>query len=94
MQERFSSYTTALIIKDERAETLRLAITQFYLELRPMDGPFSVVRTNSSPGFQGFTNNPILKSHRVSIELGRLKNGKKTCHRTHSTRGPRTCTKN
>lgn len=76
MRECCSSYTTALIIEDEKAETLRLAIIQFCIELRPRDGPFAVVRTDPSPGFQALANDLILKFHRISIELGRLKNGK------------------
>lgn len=86
MRECCSSYTTALIIEDEKAETLRLAIIQFCIELRPRDGPFAVVRTDPSPGFQALANDLILKFHRISIELGRLKNGKKPCHRTCSPR--------
>lgn len=50
------------------------------------DGTFAVVRTDPSPGFQALANDLILKFHRISIELGRLKNGKKPCHRTCSPR--------
>lgn len=42
-----------------------------------MDGPFAVVRTDIAHGFQALANDPILKSHRISIELGRFKNTNK-----------------
>lgn len=42
-----------------------------------MDGPFAVVRTDPAPGFQALANDPIPKSHRISIELGHFKNANK-----------------
>lgn len=50
-----------------------------------------VVRIDPAPGFQALANDPILKSHRISIELGRFKN-KNPCHRTCSPKRPRTYT--
>lgn len=41
---------------------------------RSKGGPFAVVRTDPAPWFQAFVNDSILKSHRISIELGRFKN--------------------
>lgn len=52
MRECFSSYTIVLIIDDEKAETLRLAIIQSCIELRPLDGPFAVFRNDLAPGFK------------------------------------------
>lgn len=78
MRECFSSNTTAQIIDDEKAKTLRLAITQSCVEQRPMDGPFAVVRTDPAPGFQELANDPIPKSYQmISIELGHFKNANK-----------------
>lgn len=77
MRECFFLYTTGLTIEEEIAGTLRLAIIQTCIGLRPMDGPFVVVRTDPAPWFQAFVTDQILKSHRISIELGRFKNGNK-----------------
>ena len=77
MRECASSYTTAHIIEDERAETLRTAVIQSCIELRPLNGPFVVVRTDPAPGFQALVNDKTLHSHRISIELGRFKNANK-----------------
>lgn len=82
MRECFSSFTTALIIEDEKAETVRLAIIQSCVELRPMYGPFAVVRTDQAPGFPTLAIDPILKSQRISFELGRFKNAPKTLTQT------------
>lgn len=72
MRESLSSYTTVLIIDEEKAETPRLAIIHSCLELRPLDGPFAVHRTDL-----GTANDQNLKSHRISIELGHFKNANK-----------------
>jgi hypothetical protein len=77
MRECISSYTTARIIEDEKAETLRTAIIQSCIELRPMDGPFAVIRTDPAPGFQALVNDQMLQSHRISVEIGRVKNSNK-----------------
>lgn len=76
MQACYSSYTTALIIEDEKAETLGLGIIQSCVELRQMGGPSAVVRTNPAPGFQALANDLIFKSHQILIELRRFKNAK------------------
>lgn len=90
MRDCFFSYTSALIIEDEKAETLRTANIQSCIELRPMDVPFAVVRTDPAPGFQAFANYQILKSYWISIEVGRFKT---ICCRTRrSPKSPGTYT--
>lgn len=89
MRDCFFSYTSALIIEDEKAETLRTAIIQSCIELRPMDVPFAVVRTDPASGFQAFANDQILKSYWISIEVGRFKT---ICCRTRSPKSPGTYT--
>lgn len=89
VRECFSSNTTAQIIDDEKAKTLRLAITQSCVELRPMDGPFAVVRTDPAPGFQELANDPIPKSYQmISIELGHFKNANKNPVATYTKNWP------
>lgn len=60
MRECLSSYTIVLIIDDEKAETPRLAIIQSCLKLRPLDGPFAVLRTDLAPGFNALVMIKIL----------------------------------
>ena len=42
-----------------------------------MDGPPAVIRTDPAPGFKALPNDPLLKKHRVTIELGQPKNPNK-----------------
>ena len=74
VRECVTSYTMACIIEDERAETLRNALLRLCLELRPLDGPPAVIRTDPAPGFQSIANDDFLAAHRLCIELGRTKN--------------------
>ena len=77
MRECVSSYTTARIIEDERAKTLRTAVIQSCIEVRSLDGPFAVVRTDLSPGFQALVNDKTLHSHRISVQFESFKNANK-----------------
>ena len=74
IRECVSSYTVAKIIDNERRETLRDALVSLCLELLPLDGPFAVVRTDSAPGFVSLVDDEVLRKHRLSIEVGRIKN--------------------
>ena len=40
-----------------------------------MDGPSAVIRTDPAPGFKTLVDDPLLKKHRIKIELGRAKLG-------------------
>ncbi|ESO95967.1 hypothetical protein LOTGIDRAFT_174988 [Lottia gigantea] len=64
-------------IDDEKAETLRDALLWMCIELRPVDGPYAVVRTDPVPGFKALVNDQLLRQQRVSIEVGRVKNQNK-----------------
>ena len=64
-------------LEDERHQTLRDAIVKLCLELRPMDGPSAVIRTDPAPGFKALVNDALLKKHRITIELGQAKNPNK-----------------
>lgn len=44
------------------------------VELRPLDGPFAVIRTDPAPGFAALVQDELLTPHRISIEIGRAKN--------------------
>ena len=47
------------------------------LEVRPMDGPPAVMRTDPAPGLKALVDDPLLKKHRITIELGQAKNPNK-----------------
>lgn len=40
-----------------------------------MDGPSALIRTDPAPGFKALVDDPLLKKHRITIELGRAKLG-------------------
>ena len=42
-----------------------------------MDGPPAVIRTDLAPRFKALLNDPLLKKHRVTIDLGQAKNPNK-----------------
>ena len=46
-------------------------------ETGPIDGPLAVVRTDPAPGYRSLENDPILRSHRILLDLGKAKNIKK-----------------
>ena len=72
-----TSYTASVSLEDELHQTLCDAIIKLYLELRPMDGPPAVIRTDPAPGFKALVKDPLLKKHRITIELGQAKNPNK-----------------
>ncbi len=74
LRECVTSYTATCLIQDERSETLRSALLRTTLELRPLDGPPAVVKTDSAPGFASLVTDKLLTQHGLSIEIGRAKN--------------------
>lgn len=74
VRECVTSFTAALLIADERKETLRDGIISLCIGLRPLDGPLAVVRTDPAPGFAVLTNDEVLAQHRLAIEVGEAKN--------------------
>ena len=45
--------------------------------MRPLDGPFAIIRTDPAPGLEALKDDKLLHQHRVSFELGRAKNPNK-----------------
>ena len=72
-----TSYTCSLFLENELHQTLHNAIIKLCLEMRRMDGPPAVIRTDPAPGLKALLNDPLLKKHRVNIELGQPKNPNK-----------------
>ena len=77
VRECVTSFTTTTLIEDERHQTLRDALIQLCIELRPLDGPHAVIRTDPAPGFKALASDEVLREHRLSIEIGRVKNKNK-----------------
>ena len=77
LRENVTSFTAACLIENERCDALRTALIQLCIELRPLDGPTAVVRTDPAPGFIALVNDDLLQHHRICIELGRTKNQNK-----------------
>ena len=77
VRESITSFTAATIIDNERRETIRDALVQLCLQLRPLDGPSAVIRTDSAPGFASLVNDALLTKYRLRIETGRIKNPNK-----------------
>ena len=76
-RETVSSFTTSCIIEDERRDTLRAALIRLCLELHPISGPCAVVRVDPAPGFAALANDEELRRHKITIEVGRVKNANK-----------------
>ena len=77
VRECVTSLTATTIIDNERQNMLRDALICLVIQLRPLDGPFALVRTDPAPGFKALAEDPFLKQYRISIELGRAKNPNK-----------------
>ena len=58
IRECVSSYTTALLIPDERKEKLRDAILKTCLPIRPIANPPAISRVDSAPGFKSLEKVP------------------------------------
>ena len=77
LRETVTSYSYSVSLEDERHQTLHDAIAKLCLELRPMDGPPAVIRTEPAPGLKALVDDPLLKKHRITIELRQAKNPNK-----------------
>jgi hypothetical protein len=54
-------YTSAIIIDNERAETLRDGLLRLCIELRSFDGPIDIVRTDLEPEFCTLIGDMLIK---------------------------------
>lgn len=77
VRECVTSFTVAMLIEDESAQTLRDGLIRLCVELCPLDGPFAVVRTDPAPAFKALVADAVLAQHRISLELGWAKNPNK-----------------
>jgi len=77
LREYVTSYTWSCILQNEKHESLREALLQLCIQIRPMDGPDTIVRVDPAPGFQALEDDRLLKQNRISLEFGRIKNTNK-----------------
>ncbi len=74
LRENVTSFTSACIIENEQATSLRDALVRLCAESRPLDGPLTVIRVDPAPGFVSLVKDELLHSQRISLEVGRPKN--------------------
>ena len=77
LRKTVTSYTAACIVSCEKQTTLREASACLATELHPLDGPPAVISVHPAPGFMALRNDETLKSFRLSLEIGRVKNPNK-----------------
>ena len=77
LRECTTSFTASCLIRDERHDTLRDALTQLIIGLHPLDGPRAIIRVDPAPGFTSMSNNDSLNHLNVTIEVVRIKNKNK-----------------
>lgn len=49
LRESVTSYTATMVIEDERYHTLHDALVRLCIQLRPLDGPPAIIRTDPTP---------------------------------------------
>ncbi|XP_071089210.1 uncharacterized protein [Haliotis cracherodii] len=77
LRECITSFTCTCAIENEQKGTLREALIRLSVEMRPLDGPPAVIRTDPAPGFKALVQDDLLRSQRLCIEIGRIKNKNK-----------------
>lgn len=65
------------LVDDERHDTLRRSLIQLCNNVRPLDGPCAVIRTDPAPGFVALVNDNLLSQNSMGIEVGWAKNKNK-----------------
>ena len=86
LRECTTSFTVSCLIRDEKHDTLRDALTQLIIGLHPLDGPRAIIREDSAPGFTSMSDNDSLNHLNVTIEVGRIKNKNKNPVATKTVR--------
>jgi hypothetical protein len=67
-------FSHSCLVEDEQHSSLRTALIRLCIELRPLDGPTAIIRTDPGPGFVALVKDELLHRHRIHIELGHVKN--------------------
>ena len=77
LRETVSSYTLTTLIKSEKHEDLRNGLIVLCSQLRSLHDGGVTVRVDPAPGFCALATDPILLSHGITLEIGRVKNPNK-----------------
>ena len=77
LRETVTSFTLAVLVHDEKVETLKSAIVSLVSKVRPSSSSSAVIRVDPSPAFQSIFNRLQLSDHNIILELGRFKNRNK-----------------
>ena len=77
LRETVSSYTLTTLIKSEKHEDLRNGLIVLCSRLRSLHDGGVTVRVDPAPGFCALATDPILLSHGITLEIGRVKNPNK-----------------
>ena len=77
LRETVSSYTLTTLVKSEKHEDLRNALIVLCSQLRSLHDGGVTVRVDPAPGFCALASDPILLSHGITLEIGRVKNPNK-----------------
>ena len=65
------------LLPDERHDTLRDALISKCINMRPLDGPLAVIRTNPPSCLMALDNDSVYHDHKIVLEIGRVKNRNK-----------------
>ena len=65
LRECVTSYTSTLLVVDEKHGTLRDGLIQLCVGLRPLDGPNAVIRCDPAPAFRALVNDQLLLQHKI-----------------------------
>ena len=74
LRETVTAFTRTCFLVDEKSDTLRCNLICLCVELCPIDAPSCVVRVDGAPGFRSLVNDSTLRSHNITLEVGRAKN--------------------
>ena len=77
LRETVSSYTLNTLIQSEKHEDLRNALIVLCFQLCSLHDGGATVRVDPAPGFCALATDPILLSHGIILEIGRVKNSNK-----------------
>ena len=77
LRETVSSYTLTTLVKSEKHEDLRNALIVLCSQLSSLHDGGVTVRVDPAPGFCALASDPILLSHGITLEIGRVKNPNK-----------------
>ena len=80
VQESIISIAIAVLVPDEKNISLRDAFLTVCIDLRPIAGHPTVIRTDPAPGFNAIQIDSLLWAHNISLEIDRVEEPKHESH--------------